>query len=352
MRTRALLRWGLALCTVGLLAGLLAAATAWFWFSRPLVPPARDGTGIELVIPAGSAAPAIGFLLADAGLDITPQGFARAARVLELHTQLRAGVYLLQPGDSLRTILQKLSRGQALQDSVTLIEGWTFQQVLKHLHAQPGIRVTLPSDPELAGAILVEAIGLPVPHPEGWIFPDTYFFDRGNSDLAVLRRAVRLQQRVLAEAWEARNQRVSVGTAYEALIMASIIERETQVEQDRNRVSAVFHNRLRISMPLQSDPTVIYAMGASFDGNLRKQDLRMPSVFNTYRVKGLPPTPIANPGRAALVAAMSPDPIKALYFVAKGNGHSYFSETLERHNHAVNFYQRRIGGPPPAEATQ
>ena len=190
------------------MAGLLAAATAWFWFSRPLVPPARDGTCIELGIPAGSAAPAIGFLLADAGLDITPQGFARAARVLELHTQLRAGVYLLQPGDSLRTILQRLSKGQALQESVTLIEGLTFQQVLKHLHAQPGIRVTLPSDPELAGAILVEAIGLPVPHPEGWIFPDTYFFDRGNSDLAVLRRAVRLQQRVLAEAWEARNQRV------------------------------------------------------------------------------------------------------------------------------------------------
>lgn len=350
MRASSALRWTLALFLLGLFCLALAAAAAWFWLSRPLVPPGPSRTGgIELVIPPGSAAPAIGFLLADAGLDITPTAFARTARVLNLHTKLRAGVYLLKPGDSLWVVLQRVSRGEALQESVTIIEGWTFAQALRQIQSHPGVRVTLPPDPAAAAPMLAQAAGLPLPSPEGWIFPDTYLFDRGSSDLAILVRSVRLQQRVLAEAWEARNVRVAVASPYEALIVASMIEKETQVEADRNRVSAVFHNRLRIDMPLQSDPTVIYALGPAFDGNLRRNDLRLKSEFNTYYVRGLPPTPIANPGRAALVAAMSPDPIKALYFVAKGNGHSYFSETLARHNHAVNHFQRQRGPPPPPE---
>jgi UPF0755 protein len=184
---------------------------------------------------------------------------------------------------------------------------------------------------------------------EGWLYPDTYFFHRGQTDAAILTRAFRLQQRILEEAWARRSDSVAVRTPQEALILASIIEKETQHGPDRGRVSAVFHNRLSIGMRLQSDPTTIYGLGARFDGNLRRDHLQDASPYNTYRWGGLPPGPIANPGRAAIMAAVTPVPTKALYFVAQGNGRSYFSETLDRHNWAVNYFQRRVGPPPPEE---
>jgi len=332
---------------LGVLAGAVAL-TAYVWFTRALVPTGERASAVEIVVPPGTPAIAIGGLLHDAGLDIDERPFALTARLLGVHNRLQSGVYELPPGASLEDILRKLSRGEAQQFAVTLIEGWRFSDMLRAVQKQPGIVVTLPTDPDEAAPILARQAGLPTAHPEGYIFPDTYLFTPGHRDIDLFLRAIRLQRKVLAQAWEARNARVVVNSPQEALVLASIIEKETQFAPDRQRVSAVFQNRLSIGMPLQSDPTVIYALGREFDGNLRRPDLRVVSPYNTYVVRGLPPTPISNPGRAALLAALNPSPTKALYFVARGDGSSYFSENLDTHNQAVNFYQRGRG-PKPAD---
>lgn len=329
---------------------LLAGSVAW-WLGQSLVPaagPNQDPNAIalELVVPKGSSAQAVGLLLEDAGLPIGSTAFAWTARLLGLHRSLQAGVYGLTPGLSLHDLIDKMARGDALQDTVTFVEGWRFSEILAALHRHPGVTASLPSDPAKAQAALIQAVGLESTSIEGWLFPDTYLFMRGSSDLEILTRAVRLQQAVLSQAWDARNPHVSLQTPYQALILASIIERETQAEFDRSYVSAVFHRRLAEGMRLESDPTVIYGLGDRFDGNLRKRDLRHPSAYNTYVIKGLPPTPIANPGRAAIVAAMTPAAGSWRYFVAMGDGRSYFSHSLRQHNQAVRFYQLKKGPEP------
>ena len=329
---------------------LLAGAVAW-WLGQSLVPaagPNQDPKTIafELVVPKGSSAQAVGFLLEDAGLPIGSNAFAWTARLLGQHRNLQAGVYGLTPGISLHDLIDKMARGDALQDTVTFVEGWRFVDILAALHRHPGVTASLPADPAKAQAQLVQTLGLETASIEGWIFPDTYLFMRGSTDLEILQRAVKLQQALLAQAWSARNPHVSLQTPYEALILASIIERETQAEFDRNYVSAVFHRRLAEGMRLESDPTVIYGLGDRFDGNLRKRDLRHRSAYNTYVIKGLPPTPIANPGRAAMVAAMTPAAGSWRYFVAMGDGRSYFSHSLRQHNQAVRFYQLKKGAEP------
>lgn len=336
----------------------LLVVLAYAWMHRGVVPAAPAGSGsptasaLEIVIPQGSSAQAIGWLLQDAGLDLSSQAFAWTARAMGIQGRLKAGVYELRPGDSLAIILQKLSRGDSLQAPVTLVEGWTFEQMLRAVRATPFITQTLPESAPEAGQILAQAMGLDSRSVEGWVFPDTYLVQKGSSDQALFERAIRLQKRVLSEAWEARSPRIALASPAEALVMASLIERETQHPDDREWVSAVFHNRLALPMMLQSDPTVIYALGSAFDGNLRKADLLVNSAYNTYQVKGLPPTPIANPGRAALVAALNPAPTRALYFVARGDGSSYFSLTLDQHNHAVDYFQRKRGPPPPPSLQQ
>jgi UPF0755 protein len=282
-------------------------------------------------------------------MDISPDSFAWATRLLGLAHRLQAGVYSIPAGSTFLGVLRQVSRGDTLQEPITVLEGWTFAQTLAALHSHPQIRATLSADPEQAAAQLAEALGYPGSLIEGWIYPDTYLFLRGQTDLSILSRAFRLQQRVLDEAWAKRSPMVAVKTPQEALVLASMIEKETQHGPDRAQVSAVFHNRLARGMRLQSDPTTIYGLGRRFDGNLRRDDLRDPSPYNTYRWAGLPPTPIANPGRQAILAALNPAQSQALYFVAKGNGRSYFSVTLDRHNWAVNYFQRRIGPPPPDE---
>jgi UPF0755 protein len=330
---------------------LLAGAVAW-WLGQSLVPaagPNQDPNAIvfELVVPKGSSAQAVGLLLEDAGLPIGSTAFAWTARLLGQHRNLQAGVYGLTPGLSLHDLIDKMARGDALQDTVTFVEGWRFADILSALHRHPGVTASLPSDAAKAQAQLIQTLGLETASIEGWIFPDTYLFMRGSTDLEILQRAVRLQQALLAQAWSARNPHVSLQSPYEALILASIIERETQAEFDRSYVSAVFHRRLAEGMRLESDPTVIYGLGDRFDGNLRKRDLRHRSAHNTYVIKGLPPTPIANPGRAAIVAAMTPAAGSWRYFVAMGNGRSYFSHSLRQHNQAVRFYQLSKGAEPP-----
>ena len=326
-----------------LTAGALAAGT-WVWFDRTVAP---QNAATEILVPPGSSARSIGQLLEDAGLDVSEDSFALATRLLGVSHRLQAGVYSIPAGSSFLAVVRQVSRGDALQEPITLIEGWTFAQMLAALHNHPQIRATLPREPDKAAALLAQELGYPGSPIEGWIYPDTYLFHRGQTDIAILTRAFRLQQRVLEEAWAKRSPAIALKTPQEALALASIIEKETQHGPDRPRVSAVFHNRLARGMRLQSDPTTIYGLGARFDGNLRRDDLQDSSPYNTYRWAGLPPSPIANPGRQAILAAVNPAPVPSLYFVAQGNGRSYFSETLDRHNWAVNYFQRRMGPPPP-----
>jgi UPF0755 protein len=220
--------------------------------------------------------------------------------------------------------------------AVTLVEGLNFRQ-FRALLAKEELR---PDTQGLADEAVMARLGRPGQHPEGRFFPDTYTYAKGSSDVAVLRRAMRAMDKRLAAAWAERSPEAAVKTPDEALILASIIEKETGKAGDRPLVAAVFNNRLRAGMPLQTDPTVIYGMGTAFDGNLRKKDLQADTPWNTYLHPGLPPTPIAMPGKASLLAAVKPAPSKALYFVAKGDGSSHFSASLDEHNRAVNKYQR------------
>lgn len=344
---------------------MLLAAAAGFWATRERVP--SEGPPLELVVPKGSSAGVIGFLLQDAGLPITPTEFKVLARIMGVADQLRAGVYRLQPGASMMDLLHQMARGDSTLVRITFVEGWTFSQVLEALRKSPHLAQTLPhdadeaaqallttlsQDPELGETLQARLNGLAEGYTgrqaiEGLIFPDTFLFNPGQTDQDLLVRAIRLQHRVLLDAWSARTAHVAVSSPGEALVLASVIERETQVDGDREMVSGVFHNRLRLGMPLQSDPTTIFALGDRFDGNLRRSDLSLISPYNTYTTRGLPPYPIASPGRAALVAAMNPTPTPALYFVAMGEGRSFFSRTLDEHNQAVNHYQRGTGEPPP-----
>jgi len=222
--------------------------------------------------------------------------------------------------------------------SVTLVEGWTFRQVRQVLAASEGLKPTTKS---LSDAELMALLGRPGLPPEGRFFPDTYSYPRGTSDVKVLQRALRAMDKRLDAAWQARSSRTALTSPDEALILASIIEKETGRVADQGQISAVFNNRLFLGMRLQTDPTVIYGLGPQFNGNLHKADLQNDTPFNTYTRPGLPPTPIAMPGRTALLAAVQPAQSKALYFVARGDGSSQFSATLDEHNRAVDKHQRK-----------
>ncbi len=250
---------------------------------------------------------------------------------------IKAGSYELTTGITPRTLLRKLARGEEALEAVTLVEGWNFRQVRAAMARESTLK---PDSKGLSDADLMKALERPGLHPEGRFFPDTYTYARGSSDMAVLRRAMRAMDRRLEAAWAQRQPGVPLKTADEALILASIIEKETGRPGDRPAIAGVFANRLRIGMPLQTDPTVIYGMGEAFDGNLRKKDLQADTPWNTYLRTGLPPTPIAMPGKDSLLAAVQPASSKDLYFVARGDGTSQFSPTLEEHNRAVNKYQR------------
>lgn len=266
-----------------------------------------------------------------------PFVFELLARLRGDTPHLKAGNYEIASPISPLALLRKLTRGDATLTVVRFIEGWTFQQVRQALDAHDAIKHDTRG---LDDAAIARELGLPEGSIEGWIFPDSYFFARGSSDLAVLRRAHVLMRKHLNSLWEAREPQLPLRSPYEALILASIIEKETGRAGDRGLISAVFTNRLRRGMRLQTDPTVIYGMGSAFDGNLRRRDLQADTPWNTYTREGLPPTPIAMPGLASLKAALNPEESDMLYFVARGDGTSKFSRTLEEHNAAVNRYQR------------
>jgi UPF0755 protein len=253
---------------------------------------------------------------------------------------MRAGSYEIERGVTPRTLLDVLVRGEEATRSLALIEGWNWRQVRAALAKAEHLKQQTAG---LSDEDVMTRLGRPGVHPEGRFFPDTYTYSKGSTDLALLQRAMRAMDRKLEAAWSARAADVAIKTSDEALILASIVEKETGRAQDRAEISAVFHNRLRLGMLLQTDPTVIYGLGERFDGNLRKRDLQADTPWNTYTRMGLPPTPIAMPGKAALLAAVQPAQSKALYFVARGDGSSQFSRSLDEHNRAVNRYLRGGG---------
>ena len=311
----------------------LGAGAAW-WLHAPL---GMDKDTVDLSIEPGTSPRGVARAVADAGVQVDPRVLYAWFRVSGQDRQIRAGSYELDRGTTPRSLLQKLVRGDETLRSVTLVEGWNFRQMRAALAASEQLK---PDTAGLSNEAIMVALGRPGVHPEGRFFPDSYTYAKGSSDLAVMRRAMQAMDKKLDAAWSQRQADTPLKSADEALILASIIEKETGRASDRPLVAGVFTNRLRIGMPLQTDPTVIYGMGEAFDGNLRKRDLQTDTPWNTYTRGGLPPTPIAMPGKAALLAAVQPGQTRALYFVAKGDGTSHFSPSLEEHNRAVNQYQR------------
>ena len=311
----------------------LGAGAAW-WLHAPL---GMDKDTVDLSIEPGTSPRGVARAVADAGVQVDPRVLYAWFRVSGQDRQIRAGSYELDRGTTPRSLLQKLVRGDEALRSVTLVEGWNFRQMRAALAASEQLK---PDTAGLSNEAIMVALGRPGVHPEGRFFPDSYTYAKGSSDLAVMRRAMQAMDKKLDAAWSQRQADTPLKSADEALILASIIEKETGRASDRPLVAGVFTNRMRIGMPLQTDPTVIYGMGDAFDGNLRKRDLQTDTPWNTYTRGGLPPTPIAMPGKAALLAAVQPGQTRALYFVAKGDGTSHFSPSLEEHNRAVNQYQR------------
>lgn len=315
-----------------LLASVVFAAGAW-WLQRPV--PMKSEM-VEITVEPGMSARAVVQALVKGGVEVDPQLLYWWIRLSGQARQIKAGSYEIGRGPTPRTLLSKLVRGEVAQRSVTLAEGLTFAQWRVTLRNAPHLRQDgLDLEPEA----LMARLGRPGVHPEGRFFPSTYTYAKGSSDLALLRRAMQEMDQRLAAAWARRAPDSPLRTPDEALILASIVEKETGRASDRGQISGVFNNRLRKGMLLQTDPTVIYGLGEKFDGNLRKRDLQTDTPWNTYTRKGLPPTPIAMPGEESLLAAVQPEQTSALYFVARGDGTSAFSATLEEHNRAVRKYQ-------------
>jgi peptidoglycan lytic transglycosylase G len=262
--------------------------------------------------------------------------FVVLGRLLGKAGAVKAGIYQLPERITPYALIAKFARGEVLQSDITVIEGWTFAQMRAALEAHPGVRHDTAG---LTDQQVLDRLRAAENYPEGLFFPDTYHFNTGASDLQILGLAYQTLQNRLHAAWESRDPGLPYPTPYEALIMASIVEKETGQPEDRRMIAAVFSNRLRRGMRLQTDPSVIYGMGAAFDGNLRKRDLETDGPYNTYTRYGLPPTPIALPSQASIEAVMRPAPSSALYFVARGDGSSQFSQSLEEHNRAVRKYQ-------------
>lgn len=317
-----------ALLVVAVLAGF-----AWV-VSSPIV---LKTSAIEFNVAPGSGLRSAARQISEAGADLDPWVFVALGKLMRAESSIKAGSYELKSGVTPQQLMEKLTRGDVTQTEIAFIEGWTFRQMRERLDAHPDLRH---DSKDLSESEIMQRIGASETYPEGLMFPDTYLFARRSSDLEVLARAYRAMQRHLAREWAGRATALPYSEPYQALIMASIVEKETGKDRDRPLIAAVFGNRLQQGMLLQTDPTVIYGMGAQFDGNLRKRDLQADTPYNTYTRAGLPPTPIAMPGLASLQATLHPAESQALYFVARGDGSSQFSRSLDEHNQAVARYQK------------
>jgi UPF0755 protein len=316
------------------LLGVAAVAAYGTWYLR--TPLAMRQAPLEVEIPRGATVRSAINSLENAGLHTRRREFLLLVRAFGRERDLKAGNYLLARAPTPIELLDKLTRGDVTQAEVRLIEGWTFTQFRNALDAHQDLKHDTKG---LDDAEVLKRLQAAEPHPEGLFFPDTYLFAKGSSDSAVLRSAYRAMQRHLQAEWDARQPNVPYKSPYQALTMASIIEKETGQAGERDQIGGVLVNRLRIGMRLQVDPTIIYGLGPTFDGNLRRKHLLEDAPYNTYTRAGLPPTPIAMPGAASLRAAMRPAKTDALYYVSRGDGSSQFSRNLAEHNRAVTKYQ-------------
>lgn len=274
--------------------------------------------------------------------DVIPNAhvFKLYQRLKYSEATVKAGEFDLSESVSQEKLIEKLNKGDVIAYQITLIDGWSFKQFKKHLSKEPKLVSKIA---EMSDKQIMSAIGSKAQHPEGLFSPETYFYQKGDSDLDILQRSYENQQSILSAAWENNPNKSStqkyIDTPYKALILASIVEKETGKESERETISGVFYNRLKVGMKLQTDPTVIYGMGDRYKGNIRRKDLTTDTVYNTYTRYGLPPTPIAMPGQASILAALNPKKTEAIFFVGKGDGSHYFSKTLKEHNRAVRKYQ-------------
>jgi UPF0755 protein len=328
-----------ALLVVG--AGMVCSWAGYNLLS-PMTLPVQ---GVDYRVPEGAGLASLAHDLASDGLLSSGRWLTLYGRLTDAQGAIKAGEYRLSRGMTPLQFLRKVRDGEVIQRQVTLLEGWSFQQTLEALHKQSEI------DHQLTGLNVTEImtrLQRPGENPEGRFFPDTYNYERGTSDISILAAAYERMTEILSEEWLLRAPGLPLETPYEALILASIVEKESGLNTDRSRIAGVFVGRLIKRMRLQSDPTVIYGMGADFSGDLRKADLTKSTPYNTYVHYGLPPTPISNSSRAAIHAALNPANVSSLYFVARGDGTSQFSDTLEEHNRAVRKYQ--LGGQRPNRA--
>lgn len=325
-------KWCLALVLTGVLTLCALAGAVAVWLHTPIV----TGRLVDLSIEPGVTARGVVRQVADSGAQVNPDLLYWWFRWSGDSRRIKAGSYELLPGTTPISLVQKLVRGEEALRFVTLIEGWNIRQVRAAMAAADQLK---PDTANLPPDALMAQLGLPGQHAEGRFFPDTYTYAKGSSDVAVLQRAARAMDKHLAAAWSARRPDTPLKSPQELLVLASIVEKETGQAGERPLIASVFTNRLRSGMLLQTDPTVIYGLGDAFDGNLRKKDLLTDTPYNTYTRAGLPPTPIAMPSKAALMAAAQPAESSALYFVARGDGSSQFSNNLTEHNRAVAKYQ-------------
>jgi UPF0755 protein len=336
----------LKLLLILLLLGACALGAGWFWF--------KDRAGnqaltlsqpkIQFKVEKGAGMRSLGPSLRQQGIGVNNWELEIASRIRGDAAKLKTGTYEIQAPITLNGLLDKIISGDTVHQEVRLIEGWTFKQYRAALAQAKGLRQQTTGMSDLQ---ILEAVGAVEKHPEGLFFPDTYKYIPGQSDIEIYKRAYKEQQARLAKVWENRPADLPIKSPYELLTLASIVEKETGLEVDRDKVAAVYINRLKIGMRLQADPTTIYGMGDAFKGNIRKRDLETDTPYNTYTRAGLTPTPIAMPGHNSLKAVIAPAPIAALYFVARGDGTSEFSNDLAAHNRAVDRYQRRRAPPNP-----
>ena len=320
----------------GIIVLVIALAAGFFyWSQQPIVK--AGGATIPFTVTAGSGVRGAAQEVARSGVPVQPALLEALARLSGKGGRIKAGSYELEAGASPQRLLDQLVRGEFAQHSLVVIEGWTFKQMRQAIAENTALKH---DTVKLTDAELLARVAPDYQQPEGLFFPDTYLFAKGASDLQIYKRAHATMQKKLEEGWASRAPDLPYKAPYEALVMASIVEKETGQKADRDLIAGVFVNRLRKGMLLQTDPTVIYGMGERYQGNIRKRDLQTDTPYNTYTRPGLPPTPIALPGAAALAAALNPARTDALYFVARGDGSSHFSGTLNEHNQAVNKYQR------------
>lgn len=319
-----------------LLLFVALGAAAEFWYRYGSAPLDQPPGPVRIRVERGMTVPAIAAAMNAAGIRVAPWRMQLAARLRGDARSIRQGVYEFTAPVTLEQALDRMVRGDVVLAQLTVIEGWTFRQMREAIARHPELVHDSVGTPD---AELLRRLEAPESSPEGLFFPSTYRFSPGASDYEVYRAAYRLMRRTLEEAWAGRAADLPLGSPYAALVLASIVEKETGRPEDRRMVASVFVNRLRLRMPLQSDPTTIYGLGERFDGNLRREHLRADTPHNTYTRQGLPPTPIALPGRASIEAVLNPARSSALYFVARGDGSSEFSDDLTAHNRAVARFQ-------------